>query len=391
MNIKLNDKMSIYTTTLENGSIKEYKINEIIKGDSIDVLKQFPDSCIDCIFADPPYFMQSTTNINGKEKKLMRADGTGAFKGCDDAWDKYESYEEYDKFCNEWLKQCKRVLRDDGTIWVIGSFQNIYRIGYIMQNLGFWILNDVIWSKLNPTPNMAGTRFCNAHETMLWCSKGQKCKFTFNYKTMKYLNDDKQDKSVWNLGICQGSERLKDEDGIKIHTTQKPEALLKKIILSSTKPGDVILDPFFGTGTTGAIAKKYGRNFIGIEKDDENKYIKEAQKRIDNITDESNDISNLILEVKPPRFSTKELINMGLLKEGQTLYNKDNTIHCTLLKDGNVMYNGESLSIHKMSAKILGKSNNNGWDYFYIKNDNNELIAINVLRYEAKKIKEAEN
>lgn len=365
-----------------------YYLNEIIKGDSLKILKQFPDKSINCIFADPPYFMQSTTNSKGKEKKLMRADGTGEFKGCDDAWDKYKNYEEYDKFCNEWLKECKRILKDDGTIWVIGSFQNIYRLGYIMQNLGFWILNDIIWSKLNPTPNMSGTRFCNAHETMLWCSKGQNCKFTFNYKTMKYLNGDKQDRSVWNLGICQGNERLKDSEGNKVHTTQKPESLLEKVILSSTKPGDVILDPFFGTGTTGAIAKKYGRNFIGIERDDENKYIKEAQKRIDAVVDESNDISNLILEVKPPKFSTKELIVMNLLYENEMFYNKDGEEKCILTLDGNVKDDTEILSIHKMSAKILNKNNNNGWDYFYVKRDN-KLISIDSLRYEARKIKEA--
>ena len=365
-----------------------YYLNEIIKGDSLKILKQFPDKSINCIFADPPYFMQSTTNSKGKEKKLMRADGTGEFKGCDDAWDKYKDYEEYDKFCNEWLKECKRILKDDGTIWVIGSFQNIYRIGYIMQNLGFWILNDIIWSKLNPTPNMSGTRFCNAHETMLWCSKGQNCKFTFNYKTMKYLNGDKQDRSVWNLGICQGNERLKNSEGNKVHTTQKPESLLEKVILSSTKPGDIILDPFFGTGTTGAIAKKYGRNFIGIERDDENKYIKEAQKRIDAVVDKSNDISNLILEVKPPKFSTKELIVMNLLYENEMFYNKDGEEKCILTLDGNVKDDTEILSIHKMSAKILNKNNNNGWDYFYVKRDN-KLISIDSLRYEARKIKEA--
>ena len=387
MNIKLNEKSIIYKTILEDGTEKEYKINEIIKGKSIEKLKKFPDNCIDCIFADPPYFMQSTTNKNGKEKKLMRADGTGEFKGCDDAWDKYADYAEYDKFCNDWLKECKRVLRNDGTIWVIGSFQNIYRIGYIMQNLGFWILNDVVWSKLNPTPNMGGTRFCNAHETLLWCSKGQSCKFTFNYKTMKHLNGDKQDRSVWNLGICQGNERLKDENGNKVHTTQKPECLLEKIILSSTKPGDIILDPFFGTGTTGAVAKKYGRNFIGIERDDDNKYIKAAQKRIDSVIDESNDISNLLLEVKPPKFTTKELIEMNLLYENEAFYNKDGEEKCILNKDGNVKDDTEILSIHKMSAKILNKNNNNGWDYFYIKR-NEKLISIDTLRYEAKKIKE---
>ena len=379
-NIKLEKDTVLFVETLPDGTAVEHKINEIIKGNCIEVMKKIPDSSINCIFADPPYFMQSTTTASGKEKKLMRADGTGEFKGCDDEWDKYEDYEAYDDFCNEWLKQCKRILRDDGTIWVIGSFQNIYRLGYIMQNLGFWVLNDIIWSKLNPTPNMLATRFCNAHETLLWCSKGQKNKFTFNYKTMKYLNNNKQDKSVWNLGICQGSERLRTETGEKVHTTQKPEDLLKKVILSSTKPGDTILDPFFGTGTTGAVAKRYGRNYIGIELDEDDKYIKYATKRIDDVTDESDDISNLTLEVKPPKISTKELIEKGLLVEGEDFFDKAGTKKCTLLKNGYVSDGADELSIHKMSAKFLRKDNNNGWSYFYVLRGS-EYKSIDELRY----------
>ena len=373
---KEGDKMqeNINKTIFYKNENTTYYLDDIIKGDSIEILKQLPDKSIDCIFADPPYFMQSTTR-NGKEKKLMRADGTGEFKGCDDAWDKYKDYEEYDNFCIQWLKECRRVLKDNGTIWVIGSFQNIYRLGYIMQNMGFWILNDVIWSKLNPTPNMAGTRFCNAHETLLWCSKGEKYKFTFNYKTMKYLNSNKQDRSVWNLGICQGNERLKDKNGEKVHTTQKPEILLTKIILSSTKPGDIILDPFFGTGTTGAVAKKYGRHFVGIERDDEDKYISAARKRIDAVIDESDDISNLTLEVKPPRFSTKELINLHLLIENESLFDKNGMEICKLLSNGNVEKDNEILSIHKMAAKSLNKNNYNGWDYFYVNRKKGVLIC----------------
>ena len=379
-NIKLEKDTVLFVETLPDGTAVEHKINEIIKGNCIEVMKKIPDSSINCIFADPPYFMQSTTTASGKEKKLMRADGTGEFKGCDDEWDKYEDYEAYDDFCNEWLKQCKRILRDDGTIWVIGSFQNIYRLGYIMQNLGFWVLNDIVWSKLNPTPNMLATRFCNAHETLLWCSKGQKNKFTFNYKTMKYLNNNKQDKSVWNLGICQGSERLRTETGEKVHTTQKPEDLLKKVILSSTKPGDTILDPFFGTGTTGAVAKRYGRNYIGIELDEDDKYIKYATKRINDVTDESDGISNLTLEVKPPKISTKELIEKGLLVEGEDFFDKAGTKKCTLLKNGYVSDGTDELSIHKMSAKFLGKDNNNGWGYFYVLRGS-EYKSIDELRY----------
>ncbi len=350
-----------------------YYLNSIIKGDSIDILSKLPDKCVNMIFADPPYFMQSS------DKVLQRADGTGEFSGCDDSWDKFEDYQDYDSFCTKWLKECKRILKDDGTIWVIGSFQNIYRLGYIMQNIGYWILNDIVWYKTNPTPNMAGTRFCNAHETMLWCSKGKSNKFTFNYKTMKYLNGDKQDKSVWTLGICQGGERLKGEDGKKLHTTQKPISLLEKIILSSTKPGDVVLDPFFGTGTTGEAAKKYGRNYIGIERED--KYIKGATERLESVMDESNEISNLSLEVKPPKVSMSKLVEEGYLLLGESIFNSNNENCGQILKNGNINYNNEELSIHKLSARLRNRSNANGWDYFYINRDN-KLKSIDDLRYE---------
>ena len=257
--------------------------NTIIEGDTIENLKKIPDESIDLIFADPPYFMQT-------EGELHRTDGT-KFQGVEDEWDKFSSYNEYDKFCFEWLKECKRILKKDGSIWVIGSFQNIYRIGYIMQNLGYWILNDIIWSKPNAAPNFSGTRYQNSHETLIWCTKSKKSKYTFNYKTMKYLNNDKQDKSVWDIGICIGNERLKGEDGKKVHSTQKPEKLLYKVILSTSKPNDIVLDPFFGTGTTGAIAKLLGRNYIGIER--EHEYNLVAQKRIDNVIPLNDDISNL--------------------------------------------------------------------------------------------------
>ncbi|MCQ2562102.1 MAG: site-specific DNA-methyltransferase [Alphaproteobacteria bacterium] len=353
-------------------------INKIIKGDSIDVLKSFEDNCIDVIFADPPYFMQST------DKVLQRADGTGEFRGCDDDWDKYKDYAEYDAFCMSWLRECKRILKKNGSIWVIGSFQNIYRIGYIMQNMGFWILNDIVWSKTNPTPNMSGTRFCNAHETLLWCSKYKNSKFTFNYKTMKTLNGGKQDKSVWTLGICQGSERLKDGNGNKLHSTQKPEDLLSKIILSSTKPNDIILDPFFGTGTTGAIAKKYGRRFVGIERDDN--YIAGAEKRIKQQQEHLDMFSNLDFEVKPPRISMSSLISLNKLYIGQELLDKAGNVIGVLTDNGYVNDGEESLSIHKSSAKVLKLSNNNGWNFFYISRDG-KLVSINDLRYETAKEK----
>ena len=254
-------------------------LNTIIKGDTVKELKKLPNNSIDLIFADPPYFMQT-------EGELLRTDGS-KFAGVNDDWDKFNSYKQYDDFCKQWLVECKRILKENGSIWVIGAFQNIYRIGYIMQNLGFWIINDVIWSKSNAVPNFMGTRFKNSHETLLWCTKSKKAKYTFNYKTMKRLNNGKQDKSVWDIGIAIGNERLKNKKGKKIHNTQKPEKLLQKIILSSSNIEDTILDPFFGTGTTGAMAKKMGRNYIGIER--EQIYIKVAKKRIELVKFENNE------------------------------------------------------------------------------------------------------
>jgi len=247
------------------------KLNTIIQGDCIEELKKFPDNSIDLIFADPPYNMQL-------ENVLYRPNNTKV-DGVDDDWDKFASFSEYDDFCIAWLKECRRILKDTGTIWVIGSYHNIFRVGNIMLNLGFWILNDVTWYKTNPMPNFMGTRFTNATETLLWCSKGKECKkYTFNHKIMKKYNGNKQMTSVWQIGLCIGEERLKGEDGKKAHSTQKPEELLKRVILSTTKQGDIVLDPFFGTGTTGAVAKKLKRQFIGIERESE--YITLAENRI---------------------------------------------------------------------------------------------------------------
>ncbi|MDR0746602.1 MAG: site-specific DNA-methyltransferase [Helicobacteraceae bacterium] len=350
--------------------IEKY-LNTIIVGDCITNLSLIPDKSVDLIFADPPYWMQT-------EGELLRTNGA-KFDGVQDNWDKFNTYKEYDEFSQKWLKECKRILKPNGSIWVIGAFQNIYRLGCIMQNLGFWILNDVVWSKPNAVPNFGGTRYQNSHETLLWCSPSQKSQYTFNYKTMKHLNGGKQDKSVWEIGICIGSERLKDEDGKKAHSTQKPEKLLYKIILSTSKPNDVVLDPFFGSGTTGAVAKKLGRNYIGLEM--EQKYIDIAKKRIERVKPENTDLHNLALEVKPPRVSPKQLIQRGYLKDGKKLYNKKGDFIGTLTSSGYVDDGKDVLSIHKMSAKYLNLSNNNGWNYFFYKNSN-DLKPMNDLRYE---------
>lgn len=347
-------------------------VNQILKGDTIETLKLLPSNSVDMIFADPPYFMQSTENV------LYRADGTGEYKGCDDEWDKYKSFADYDDFSLAWLKECQRVLKYGGTFWVIGSFQNIYRLGYHIQNLGFWILNDIVWNKTNPTPNMGGTRFCNAHETLLWCAKTKSSGYTFNYKTMKALNGGKQDRSVWTLSICQGAERLKDEYGNKLHNTQKPFALLDKVVLSSTRPNDIVLDPFFGTGTTGAAAKKNGRYFIGIER--EEKYIAGAEKRLQEQPVIRSMYNDLSLETRPPKVTMRQLIEKGYLHVDQELYDIKGYPVCRVNVEGNVYDDKDTLSIHKMSAKILGVTNNNGWGFFYV-NYNDKFLCIDQLRY----------
>jgi DNA modification methylase len=249
-------------------------VNSIIQGDCVEELKKFPDNSIDLIFADPPYNMQL-------KNTLYRPNNTKV-DGIDDEWDKFSSFAEYDDFCAAWLSECRRILKDTGSIWVIGSYHNIFRVGNIMLDLGFWILNDVTWYKTNPMPNFLGTRFTNATETLLWCSKGERYKkYTFNHKMMKKYNGGKQMTSVWRIGLCIGEERLKGGDGKKAHPTQKPEELLKRALLSTSRQGDTVLDPFFGSGTTGAVAKKLKRNFIGIEKETE--YISLAKNRIDSV------------------------------------------------------------------------------------------------------------
>ena len=349
---------------------EEIQKDYIYQGDCLDILKTFPDRSVDLIFADPPYNMQT-------EGELLRIDGT-AFEGVSDKWDKFDSLQEYDNFSRQWLVECRRILKNDGAIWVIGSFQNIFRLGYIMQDLGFWILNDVIWSKPNAVPNFGGTRFQNSHETLIWCSKSKGAKYQFNYKTMKYLNGDKQMKSVWNIGICIGNERLKNAEGKKIHSTQKPEQLLYNIILSSTKTDDLVLDPFFGTGTTGAVAKRLGRHYVGIEREEQ--YIKAATRRIQSVQLELSDFTKNELEVKPPRFSIKQLIELGYLTVGQKLYSKDRKHYAVICTDGNVQYEETKTSIHRMSALFLNRTNNNGWDYFWCEYKN-KFVTINSLRY----------
>ncbi|WP_104686806.1 DNA-methyltransferase [Helicobacter felis] len=345
--------------------------NTILQGDCVTLLKTLSSSSVDFIFADPPYFMQTSG-------ELLRVGGA-KFAGVAEEWDKFKDFAHYDSFCEAWLTECKRVLKTNGSICVIGSFQNIYRLGALMQDLGFWVINDIIWAKSNPVPNFNGSRLCNAHETLLWCAKDKKASFTFNYKTLKALNGDKQEKSIWEIPLCVGAERLKDKQGHKLHPTQKPEKLLEKLLLMATRPGDLVLDPFFGTGTTGAVAKRLGRNFLGIEQD--SNYIQAALARIKNTPIKMNAFSRLECEKKPPKVPMKTLVDLGYLQVGQVLCSPSGVEQCQVLQSGQVQdSSGAVLSIHKMSAKILKKINHNGWDYFYTKHEG-QLTALNDLRY----------
>ena len=352
-------------------NILKENLNKIILGDCLEKLKEFPSKSCDLIFADPPYNLQL-------QKDLFRHNGK-KFEGVEDNWDKFESFEEYDKFCFAWLKECKRILKDDGTLWVIGSFQNIFRMGKIIQDLNFWILNDILWVKTNPVPNFKGTRFNNAHETLIWVSKSKNSKYTFNYKTMKCYNDDKQMRSDWHISIVQGNKRIKDEKGNKAHSTQKPNALLYRIILSSTKKGDIILDPFMGSGTTGVVAKILQRNFIGIEK--EKKYVEIAKKRIEKITPAKDELVKNYLEEKQKKVPFGSLIEKSLIKIGERLYSKNKKFYGDVMADTSIK-NGVGVgSIHSLSAKMLNKESNNGWVFWYVERGKN-FICIDELRNE---------
>ena len=343
--------------------------NKILNGDSLKELKKIPDRTFDLVFADPPYNMQIG-------KKLTRPDSSKV-NGVNDKWDEFNSFKHYDDFCNAWLIECKRILKNDGSIWVIGSYHNIFRLGYHLQNLGYWLLNDVIWKKNNPMPNFRGTRFTNAHETLIWASKSKKSKYTFNYQSLKCLNDDLQMRSDWTLPICNGKERLK-KNGKKIHSTQKPEALLHRIILATTNKGDIIFDPFLGTGTTAVVAKKLGREYFGIEKD--KKYFLAARERINKATKiEDNYLDTIENNKAKPRIPFGSLVELGIIKPGTCLFDPKKKINAKIMADGSLKYKETEGSIHKIAAKIIGAESCNGWTYWYYDVDGSSVL-IDSLR-----------
>jgi modification methylase len=356
-------------------------INKIIHGDCIQILNGFPEKSIDLIFADPPYNLQLSQDLWRPDSSLVAA--------VNDPWDKFESFEAYDSFSTAWLSACRRVLKDAGTLWVIGSYHNIYRLGKILQDLGFWFLNDVIWIKTNPMPNFRGVRFTNAHETLIWVSKSKGSRYTFNHHAMKAFNRGKQMRSDWVIPLCTGGERLR-VNGEKAHTTQKPEALLYRVILSSSNPGDVVLDPFFGTGTTGAVAKTLHRKWIGIEAD--HGYVQVAQKRIEAVNPEFFDKKTFDVSDKKrlaPRVAFSRLLESGLLFPGQHLYFKgDDAVTAKIKPDGKLLLDGEEGSIHHIARKLLNGRPCNGWDLWHYRDEKGALHPIDHLRDVFRKYKD---
>jgi modification methylase len=350
---------------------KSGAVNRVIEGDCIQAMRDLPAGCADLVFADPPYNLQL-------EGELRRPDNSRV-DAVNDKWDQFASFAEYDQFTRDWLSAARHTLKDDGALWVIGSYHNIFRVGAILMDLGFWILNDVVWRKTNPMPNFRGRRFTNAHETLIWAAKSRDQKsYTFNYEAMKALNDELQMRSDWTLPICSGAERLKDENGDKAHSTQKPESLLHRVILSSTRPGETILDPFFGSGTTGAVAKRLGRHFIGIERD--RNYARIARARIAAVSPAPNEAIEVTRSKRAePRIPFGWVVERGLLEPGTVLCGPRKQHSAKIRADGTLVCADAAGSIHRIGAHVQGLDACNGWTFWHFEH-NGALISIDVLR-----------
>ena len=349
-------------------------VDRIITGDCIAELRALPKECADLVFADPPYNLQL-------EGELMRPNNTRV-AGVDDDWDKFSDFAAYDAFTRDWLTACRDVLKPDGALWVIGSYHNIFRVGAQLQDLGYWILNDIIWRKTNPMPNFRGKRFTNAHETLIWAARSEKSRCTFNYAAMKALNEDLQMRSDWLFPICSGPERLKNSHGKKAHPAQKPESLLRRILLASTNPGDVVVDPFFGTGTTGAAAVRLGRHYIGIER--EKSYARMAAKRIAAIAPyDAETLSVSRSKRNAPRVPFGALIELGMIAPGAMLYDPRARHAAHVRADGSIACAGAQGSIHKIGAHVQGAQACNGWTFWHYEKGG-ELKPIDELRDRAR-------
>ncbi len=363
----------------------ELPLDQILQGDCVEALKDLPENSVDLIFADPPYNLQLNREL--WRPNMTRVDAV------DDDWDQFPNFNDYDNFTRSWLSACRRVLKETGTIWVIGMYHNIHRVGAILQDLDYWILNEAVWIKTNPMPNFRGVRFTNAHETLLWAQKRREEPHTFNHRDMRALNDDDREngglqmRSDWQLPICTGKERIK-LNGTKAHATQKPEALLYRVILSSSKPGDVVLDPFFGTGTTGAVARKLRRRWIGIERDPG--YVQIAQARIEAIEPAVLSEADMKLEYVrgSPRVPFGTLLEQGLIQPGQLLYfDEQDDLSAVVLANGHLVYRDQVGSIHQIARQIR-QAPCNGWTHwYYLDHLTGERVVIDRLRQRVREMR----
>ena len=343
------------------------ELDRIVTGDCIAAMAALPAKSVDLIFADPPYNLQLA-------QQLYRPEG-GEVDAVTDDWDKFDSFASYDAFTRDWLAAAHRVLKDDGTIWTIGSYHNIFRVGAALQDMGFWVLNDIVWRKANPMPNFKGTRFTNAHETLIWCAKSETARYKFNYQAMKALNEELQMRSDWLLPICTGGERIK-VDGIKAHPTQKPEALLYRVLLACTEPGDIVLDPFFGTGTTGAVAKLLGRRWIGIER--EAKYVRVAEKRIAELLPLSGgDMAVTQSKRAAPRVAFGALVETGMIRPGAMLTDARRRHRARVRPDGSLEMGETAGSIHQCGAAAQNAPSCNGWTFWLVEEG---MVPLETLR-----------
>ncbi len=351
-------------------SLRELPLDQILLGDAGTMLRMLPDASVNCVFADPPYNLQLRGELRRPDDSLV--------DGVDDDWDKFNDFAAYDAFTRDWLAECHRILLKDGTIWVIGSYHNIFRIGAMMQDLGFWILNDVIWRKSNPMPNFRGRRFTNAHETMIWAAKTQQSRYKFNYQAMKTLNDDVQMRSDWTLPLCTGGERLKNTHGLKLHPTQKPEALLHRVIMAATAPGDVIVDPFLGTGTTAAVAKRLHRHFIGIERHPA--YVEAAWGRLQA---EARAPKSAVVAPpvgrETPRIAFGSFVERGILPPGTHVMDRMRRFGAEVTAEGGLVSGPHRGSIHQVGAAVQNAPSCNGWTFWHFERDG-VLLPLDSLR-----------
>ena len=350
--------------------VRELPLDQVMLGDCIQLMRMLPPASVHCVFADPPYNLQLRGELRRPDDSLV--------DGVDEEWDRFTDFATYDAFTKEWLAECRRLLRKDGTLWVIGAYHNIFRIGAALQDLGFWVLNDVIWRKANPMPNFRGRRFTNAHETLIWAARGRDSRHRFNYSAMKALNDDIQMRSDWFLPLCTGAERLRNQHGLKLHPTQKPEALLHRVLLASTSPGDIVLDPFLGTGTTAVVAKRLHRRFIGIERHPA--YVEAAIGRV-RATKPAPEagLSGALSKRDAPRVPFGSLVERGLLPPGTKLFDRMRRVSAIVTADGSVVAGAVRGSIHKVGAAVQNAPACNGWTFWHFERDG-RLVPLDVLR-----------